>query len=378
MATVPFAINVFMRAHVDALSRDYDVTLLTPGTRADLKPPLGAHIQWIEVPLERKISLIVDLRTIVHLWWIFRREKFDVVHSIMPKAGLLTMVAGRLAGVPLRLHTFTGQVWATRTGLTRRLLRRLDRVLVDNATRVLADSHSQRQFLIDNGVARPSAIEVLGDGSVAGVDAERFCYNAEARRIIREHYGIPGDVVLFLFLGRLTRDKGLLNLSQAFALAAEQDPAHHLLVVGPDEEGLETEFAELGRRYPGRVHRAGFAERPEDYMSAADVFCLPSHREGFGSVIIEAAAIGVPSIASRIYGVIDAVEDGVTGILYEPSDSRALAEALLRLAGDAELRRRMGTAARERTVAKFSEARVTGALAGLYRDLFSSVQRGPA
>jgi glycosyltransferase involved in cell wall biosynthesis len=371
VATVPFAINVFMRAHIDVLSRYYDVTLLTPGTRSEMKPPIGEHIRWIQVPFERKISLLVDLRTLVHLWWVFRREKFDAVHSIMPKAGLLTMVGGRLAGVPLRLHTFTGQVWATKSGASRWLLKRLDKVLVDNATRVLADSPSQRQFLIDNGVAPPSGIDVLADGSVAGVDATRFQYDANARGTIRQVHGIPCDAVVFLFVGRLTRDKGLLDLSRAFAGAADRNPAQHLLIVGPDEEGLEAEFAVLARRYPGRVHRAGFAERPQDYMSAADVFCLPSYREGFGAVIIEAASVGLPAIASRIYGVVDAVEDGVTGILHQPSDSRAISEAMLRLAADASLRRLMGTAARERAIAKFDTRRVTEALAGFYREMFS-------
>jgi len=198
---------------------------------------------------------------------------------------------------------------------------------------------------------------------------ERFAPCAEARQQIRSCYGIPDDAIVFLFLGRLNAAKGLRELSRAFATAAGRSPNIHLLIVGPDEEGFESEFSALARRFPGQVHRAGFADRPETYMSASDVFCLPSHREGFGSALIEAAAVGLPAIASRIYGVTDAVEDGVTGILHNVTSDREIADAMLLLAGQGEIRRKMGAAARTRVKEKFPEARLTKAFADFYREI---------
>ncbi len=213
------------------------------------------------------------------------------------------------------------------------------------------------------------AIEVLAEGSFAGVNIKRFAYNAKARQQIRSNYGIPGEAIIFLYLGRLNLAKGLLDLSRAFATAAVQNPGIHLLIVGPDEEGLEPEFVALAQRFPGRVHRAGFADCPENYMSAADVFCLPSHREGFGSVLIEAASVGLPAIASRVYGITDAVEDGVTGILHRPAADCEIADAMLHLASNDDLRCRMGDSARARVRDKFSETRVTKAFAECYRQM---------
>jgi glycosyltransferase involved in cell wall biosynthesis len=368
---LPLTINVFLRKHVGALSKVYDVTLVANGRAEDLPGVLGPHVSFVPVAIERRVRVERDVLALLRLWRLFRKERFDSVHSIIPKTGLLSMVAARLAGVPVRIHTFTGQTWATRRGLGRLALKSLDRLLAMSASRLLADSHSQRLFLVENGIVRASAIDVLANGSVAGVDSSRFKPDAEARREIRERLGIPREAVAFVFVGRLTRDKGLVDLSRAFLAAARRNGSIHLLIVGPDEEGLAEVFSALAEQVPGRVHSVGFADRPETYLAAADVFCLPSYREGFGMALIEAAAVGLPSIASRIYGITDAVDDGVTGILHRPGDVPEIAEALCLLASDPQLRLRMGGAARERAMSKFSEARVTGALMAFYREVWS-------
>lgn len=373
VATVPFVLKWFMTPHIVFLSTEYDVTLVTSGSVEDLDGLLGNNVSFVPFHIERKVSIKSDVVALFKLWHLFRKEKFASVHSIMPKSGLIAMLAARLAAVPLRFHTFTGQVWATQKGLRRLLLKFLDKVLAMNATRVLADSPSQRLFLLENNVVKAHAIVVLAEGSVAGVDVNRFKYSAKARHQVRLHHNIQGDAIVFLFLGRLIYDKGLVDLSRAFATAAEYSENLHLLVVGPDEEGLEAEFTALAQRFPGLVHRVGVTDCPEHYMSAADVFCLPSYREGFGSVLIEAASVGLPAIASRIYGITDAVEDGITGILHQPTVDCEIAEAMLLLASNENLRRRMGDAARERVIAKFSEARVVGAFADFYRNMFTQL-----
>lgn len=372
VTAIPLTINAFMRAHIAALRQEFDVTLVSSGSAGDLAGLLGSHVSFVPVQIERRISLARDVVALARLWRLFRKEKFDSVHSITPKAGLLSMLAARFAGVPLRFHTFTGQIWATQRGLRRLVLKSLDRVLAMSATRLLADSHSQRLFLIDNQIVKAAGIEVLADGSFAGVDINRFKASATARLQLRAQRHILDDDIVFMFLGRLNRDKGLLDLSRAFAVAAEQNQHIHLLIVGPDEEDLEAVFSSLARHVPGRVHRFGLVVCPEHYLAAADVFCLPSHREGFGAVIIEAAAVGLPAIASRIYGITDAVEEGVTGILHTPRSDREIADAMLLFASNGPLRRQMGASARLRAVSKFSEARVTKGLADFYRDRFSA------
>ncbi|MDQ6771177.1 MAG: glycosyltransferase [Gemmatimonadota bacterium] len=376
MATVPFAIRVFMRAHVETLRQEYDVTLFANGDSGELIDLLGSHVMFRRVKIMRKVSIGLDFLALIDLWRQFRRDQFDAVHSIMPKSGLLAMLAARLAGVPVRVHVFTGQVWATAAGARRQLLRLADTVLAMNATRVLADSRSQRAFLIESGVVKATDIGVLADGSVAGVDVERFSRCPVARERIRSERNIPGSAIVFLFLGRLTRDKGLHDLAAAFVEAAYFDPCIQLFVVGPDEEGFGQLLDTLGARFPARVHRAGFAERPEDYMSASDVLCLPSYREGFGSVIIEAASVGLPAIASRIYGITDSVIEGVTGVLHEPGSSKEIASAMLWLASSERVRAQMGEAARLRVRDQFSESRVTTALVEFYRHLFTESARG--
>jgi glycosyltransferase involved in cell wall biosynthesis len=365
VATTPFVVNPFLTPHMNALANTLRVSLCTHLGAYPLTDRLDARVAVFDVPLARQIAPVADLRALWRLLRIFRAQHFDAVHSITPKAGLLAMLAAWLAGIPHRHHTFTGQVWATRRGWRRMLLRAMDRLIVAAATRVFADSPSQSRFLEVEQVAAPGAVAVLGRGSICGVDGNRFRPDDEARRHLRESLGTPADACVFLFVGRVTHEKGIGDLVDAFNRAFARESAVELWVVGPDEEHLQEELQQATIIGP-QIRWLGPTFEPERYMAAADVLTLPSHREGFGMVIIEAAACGLPAIAYRIDGIIDAVVDGHTGQLVPPGSVPELAGQLARMAADPDARREMGRRARERASRDFSQREVTAAWVAFY------------
>ncbi len=364
-------VTAFLIDPIRRAALQYDVCVALNTLHLRFLEPYNVDAEVVSVPLERKIRPLADLKALFALWQLFRVRRFDLVHSVSPKAGFLAMLAGFLARVPRRVHVFTGQVWVTHSGLPRLVLKSMDRLLVALATHILIDSRSQRDFLIAEKVVSATNSTVLGQGSISGVDAARFCPDREAFVAIRRELQVPDHGVLFLYLGRLSRDKGLLDLAAAFADLGRQRDDVWLVLVGPDEEGLASRIVQVCRDCIERVRIVAYTSQPERFMAAADVFCLPSYREGFGSVIIEAAACGVPAIASRIYGVTDAVADGVTGILHPPGDIAALTAAMARLAQDPQLRRELGNAARRRALADFQMAALTAALLGFYAKILN-------
>lgn len=366
----PLTARAFLSGHIATLSRHYSIDLAVDAGGPDGLGDIPSHARIVQVPIRRKVAPLADLMALLRLVVLFRRERYAVVSSVTPKAGMLAMLAASLARVPLRTHIFTGQVWATRTGWKRWLLKAADRWMARLATHVLADSPSQRGFMVAEGIAKAEKIGVPGEGSICGVDGRRFRPDAGRRVGIRQAQGIPEDAVVFLFLGRLNRDKGVLDLAAAFA-GLDNDAAW-LLVVGPDESDMRGQMeARLGPAV-SRSRFVGYTDRPEDFMAAADVFCLPSYREGFGMVVIEAAAAGAPAIASRIYGVTDAVEDGVTGMLHAPGDAAAMTRMMAVLAGDPARRQALGDAARKRAIEQFSAEAVTAAWVKFYEQLLGS------
>ncbi|MBI5074993.1 MAG: glycosyltransferase family 4 protein [Nitrospirae bacterium] len=313
------------------------------------------NVGSLHIPIERSISPLKDLRALKALYDLFRKERFDIVHSVTPKAGLLAMVSALAAGIPLRFHTFTGQVWATRTGFFRWFLKMFDRIIYYCSTDVLVDSVSQRAFLLSERVIYEKNSSVLAQGSISGVDIQRFHPDSAARSTIRMEIGVPPEAFLFLFLGRLNREKGIPELLRAFKqLSAEYHNAY-LLLVGPDEKGILKDEISCDNIDTRRIIYKGYTDVPEKYMAAADVFCLPSHREGFGSVIIEAAASGIPSIGSNIYGISDAIVDGITGLLHERQNVAELYNCLKMLMTDREKTNMMGNNARQRAEKYFSK-----------------------
>lgn len=370
----PMSVVSFMLPHVRALKPLMPVQVLANCNESALLQQRGVDVPIDFVPIVRPIAPWSDIQALWVLYWRFNKSHPQAVHTITPKAGLLGMLAAWLARVPVRVHSFTGQVWITRKGFMRLLLKAADKLIAAMATDVLVDSPSQRDFLIEQGVVTAERSSVLGAGSICGVDTERFSPNESMREVVRNELGTAFDAVVCLYLGRLNRDKGVLDLASAFAQLAGKHPKAELWVVGPDEADCFQQMQALLGSAASHIKRVDYTPTPERFMQAADFFCMPSYREGFGSSVIEAAACGAPTLASRIYGLTDAVVEGQTGWMYKAGDIQEVAQQLDHLfANPAELASK-GKAARRYVETFFAEEIVTDKMRNLYKHRLGQIQ----
>lgn len=338
-------------------------------------------IEFFDININRKSSYISDIIALLVLCRLFLINRPDIVHSIMPKAGLLSAIAGFVCGVPIRIHTFTGQTWVGKTGIPEHFYRMLDRLINKLNTVCLTDSFSQSEFLGQHNIfqqGRP--LPVLLGGSLSGVDLARFQLDTlkEAARQLRLDFGMAEDDFVFSFVARKTQEKGAIDVLKAFSRVRLLEPSAKLLYVGPDEDGLSSRLRATNAEFFLGVSEVGSVTNHETYLAATDVLCLPSYKEGFGSIVIDAAAMGIPSIGSRIPGLIDAIVDGQTGLLCPAGDIDEFVKAMVRLINDRRLREIMGTRARQRVDELFTADKLYAALKDFYLLTASKVDRAHA
>jgi len=374
VSTVTFFLDHQLRHQIqDHLNEGMEVTAIASsgGNWAGLESV--EKLKCIKLDIARAPAPLKDLVSTYKLYRLFRKEHFDIVHSTTPKAGLLCSIAGYLARTPIRMHTFTGQTWATKTGLSKWLLRFMDKIIVLLNTQSYADSHSQRNFLINEKVGSDHSILTLGDGSLAGVDLSRFnadVWNDQKVSILKE-LGIEPDDFVILFIGRLSKEKGIYELINAFLKLQKTFKKVRLILLGPCEEKAVEEKLQEWTCFSS-IDYLGPTEIPEKYFSIANLLCLPSYREGFGTVVIEAAAMRVPTLGTNITGLKDAVEDGVTGMLVQPNNTDELYEAMNIFVHDQTLSRQMGKAAYGRCKKVFDSTEVSRLVAEQYRILLTN------
>lgn len=367
VATHPLSVERFLLPHIRGLAEIGSVEVYCGSFAGLPRKNITFENVVTEVPLVRKISLLDDTRALWALYLHIIKSKPTCVHSITPKAGLLGMLAAWFARVPMRVHTFTGQVWVTRSGFMAILLKYLDRLTAVLATDVLVDSPSQLEFLLRARVVERTKARVLGKGSVCGVNIKRFVPNPVIRREVRQMLNAKPDAIVCLYLGRLTIEKGVLDLAQAFSKVSARHPSAQLWFVGPDEEGCEELIKAHVKNALGQVKVLGFTDAPQKYMQASDLFCLPSYREGFGCSVIEAAACGIPCLGSRIYGLTDAVVAGQTGWLHEPGNIDDIADYLDHLLGSPAKLAFSGHAANAFVKKYFAEAEMVEKMLTFYK-----------
>lgn len=350
----------------------FEVAALTsPG------PALGAFgrqegIETFGVEMPRRIMPLHDLGAVRRVWARMRAWHPDIVHAHTPKGGLLGMTAAALAGVPVRIYHIHGLPFVTATGARRALLRTTEWVSCRLATHVLCVSPSIRALAVEYSLCPPGKAEVPGHGSINGIDAARFDPDrlAGERASVRAAHGIPDTALVIGFVGRIVADKGVRELAEAWHDMRDAHPDLHLLLVGAREdtgEALTAAVAPL--THDPRVHWHGQDWETPRLYAAMDVVTLPSYREGFGVVALEAAAMRLPIVSSRIPGCVDAVQDGRTGTLVPAGDGRALAEALSAYLLNPALRRQHGEAGRARVLQDFRPETLWAEAVSLYERL---------
>jgi len=358
VAAVPSSLDRLLRGQLRFLNTHYEVIgVASPGEETHKKISEREGIRTVELNIERRISPLKDLCSLIKLYMLFRREKPDIVHSLTPKAGLLSMVAAWVAGVPVRIHTFTGLIFPWKEGYMSRLLKAMDRTTCMAATSVIPEGEGVRKDLMSNHMAGKLS-QVLANGNINGIDMEYF----------RPVPKIPDDsVIRFVFVGRLVHDKGIEELRKAF----ERFDNAELILVGSFEQKLDPlsndcyKWVKQGKG----VTCVGFKDDIRPYLAAADIFVFPSHREGFPNTPLQAGAMGLPVIATDICGCNEIVINGITGLLVEPRNSDQLYDAMKTLAENPALRKEMGLKARIHISRKFTHQNVWNALLKFYENV---------
>jgi glycosyltransferase involved in cell wall biosynthesis len=347
----------------------------SPGDQlGELASRLGVPVHVVEMP--RRISPVQDLRALGKLVRIMRSFRPHVVHAHTPKGGLLGTLAAFIARVPAIIYHIHGLPSLTAKGTKRFLLRASERVSCRLADLVLCVSPSCREAAVAEGVCPSYKIKVPANGSICGVDAVNK-FNPDllsdgVRAEVRSRLGIPNDAMVIGYVGRVVRDKGIAELVNAWRALRDRYPELHLMLVGPFEpqDPIPSDTDIMLRSDP-RVHIVGCDWDTPGYYAAMDIFVLPSYREGFGLAALEAAAMSLPVVATRIPGCVDAVVDGVTGVLVEPRDADQLADALRIYIEDPKLRQEHGKAGRTRALGEFQPETICQATFGEYERLLA-------
>ena len=367
VVTAPYVVPWHLGNTLSRITVDFDVIVV--GQNVSLNSKCFPDVQFVDMDINRKERYFSDALALLALCRFLVKRKPHIVHSIMPKAGLLTAIAGFICRVPVRVHTFTGQIWVGRSAPYRYLYWTMDWLITRMNTTCLTDSRSQSDFLFRHGISKAGVpLPVLGSGSLTGVDLLRFSKETvlEPARLLTLELGLDERDFVFSFIARKTRAKGAIDILQAFSRVRLVEPRVKLLFVGPDEDGEIARLAHSNPELFTSVIDVGQVSNHEVYLAVTHVLCLPSYREGFGSIVIDAASMGVPTIGSRIPGLVDAIVDGDTGVLFKQGDINELVKAMLGLCSSRELCQTMGRMAGRRAGDLFSADVLYAALKEFY------------
>jgi len=341
VTTVPLTLQAFVLETAKYLHEQggYDVSFICDNDPA-FALMLPDYIHYYPVPMKRGISLS-GIKACAQIRKIFKREKFDLVQYSTPNASLYASLAAKSAKIPVRLYCQWGIAYVGMQGLNRRIFRLIEKLVCKLSTRIEPDSFGNLHFCHAQKLYSPEKSCVIWNGSASGVSLQKFDISQKTawRKAIRDTYKLPEDAFVYGFIGRITRDKGINELLSAFQSIRQIHPNSYLMLVGSEEiaEGVNTIMYDWARKDPN-VLFCGFTNVVEQYLSAMDVYILPSYREGFGSAVVEAEAMGVPVIITDIPGPTDAMIRDKTGLVVKKADIATLQKAMDTLYRDNELR----------------------------------------
>lgn len=341
ISTVPMSLNLLLRGQLKFLNQYFEVTAISGegDELSNVERREGVKIHSVE--MHRPISIKQDWISLWQLYRYFKKEKPDIIHSITPKAGLLSMVAGKLAGVPIRIHTFTGLIFPHRQGYLRTILLVMDKILCMCATHIYPEGIGVRNDLIKGKITN-KPLKVIANGNINGVDLEYFDktkVTPEEKQNLKNSLGIKDEDFIYVFVGRIVIDKGIRELVEAFDKINKADANIKLILVGPreNEDNPEKKLIFEIIKENKNIIEVGYQENVRAYYSLGNVFVMPSYREGFPNTVLEAGAMSLPCIVTNINGSNEIIENNKNGIIVPPKNEKELEIAMLRLLNDQNL-----------------------------------------
>lgn len=351
LTTVSASIKAFYKGQIEALNEAGFETTVICANDDKLKALLPKETKYYPVLFSRVISPLQDVKAIYQLYKLFRKENFDIVQYSTPKASLLGAIAAFLAKVPIRIYILWGLYYTGQKGTKRFIFKSFEKIICNLSNKIIPISHKMVDFAVSEGLGKRTKYEVMLNGSACGVDLESFSPELweSSRNKIRNENNIPEYATVIGTVARLTGDKGINELVEAFDTISNEVSLLYLLLVGDQEEKdrLHASTEQIINDNP-RVKAVGWQDNPLPYYAAMDIFCLPTYREGFGEVNLEAQAMGLPVVSTNVIGPSESIEDGVTGFLVPPKDTDVLIASLKKLMLNSKLRKEMGNHGIER------------------------------
>ena len=374
ITTIPLSLEKLLEGQLSFMNNHFEVIAVSAEKDRLEKYGHDNGVRTFPVDLTRAITPFQDLKSLFKLYRYLKKEKPLIVHTHTPKAGIIGMLAGKLAGVPIRLHTVAGLPLLETEGAKRKLLDLVEKLTYSLATRVYPNSFKLKEIVLDLGYAKKSKLKVLGEGSSNGIDTEYFDpkrFKDEDRLKLKSELDIPEDHFVYIFVGRLVKEKGINELVKSFVQVNQEYSKTTLLLVGPFEQELdplEDEVYELIKSHP-KIITTGYQTDVRPYFAISDVLTFPSYREGFPNVVMQANAMNLPVIVSDINGCNEIVSHKENGLIIAVKDQVALYNAMKKLCLDANLRVKMTENARALIQSKYERKQFWKILLKEYKEL---------
>ena len=367
ITTVPISLEKLLENQLRFMKRFFEVTAVSSDDHRLQQFGKEQGVDTFHVDLTRKITPIKDLKAVVKLYKFLKKETPSIVHTHTPKAGIVGMLASKLAGVPIRMHTVAGLPLMETSGVKRTVLNTVEKLTYYCATNVYPNSKGLKEFIIKEKLTSKNKLKILGNGSSNGIDTTHFSPNQVSdieKRQLRNELNITKNDFVFVFVGRLVGDKGINELVQAFTEISKTHTNSKLLLVGP----LETDLDPLLPNTLNEIKKneaiiyAGFQTDVRPYLAISDVLVFPSYREGFPNVVMQAGAMGLPSIVTDINGCNEIIKSGVNGIIIPVKDVQAIYDAMEKLVNDKSYYNKLQDKSRPLIVKNYSQSDLWNAL----------------
>ena len=389
ITTVPVSVEKLLGKQLTFMNQFYEVTAIS-SDKEDLErvgQELGVKTKAIE--MTRKITPIQDLKSLWHMYCYFKKEKPDIVHTHTPKAGLIGMIAAKLAGIKVRLHTVAGLPLMETSGVKRRVLNLVEKLTYGCATKVYPNSYGLKDFILKEKFCPPHKLKVIGNGSTNGIDTAYFnpaLFSPQQNRELRQRWHWKEDDFVWIFVGRLVKDKGINELVAAFRQLTEEfndsenknstvdnirNRAPKLLLVGPLESELDPLLPETLREmeHNKNILTVGYQKDVRPYLAAADALIVPSYREGFPNVVMQAGAMELPSIVTNINGCNEIIKNNENGMIISVKNKDQIYNAILKLMANLILYNKLKSEAREYIVQHYDQKLIWNAILAEYREM---------